>query len=123
MNDRKITDSELKEIVYKHKLWLNAKTGGERAKLNGLDFRNMELCEFDLRGANLEFSDFRFAYLFKIDLEWSNLNYVDFRFAELKRCNLRYANLINADFKESKLDTSSIRLIDSNCIYVQNYFK
>ena len=46
---RKITQEELKEILYKHELWLLDKEGGERADLGYVD----------LEGADLENAIFR----------------------------------------------------------------
>lgn len=44
-----MTQTELKEILRKHALWLNGEPGGVRANLEGANLRGA-----DLRGANLE---------------------------------------------------------------------
>ena len=45
--------NELKEILRKHKLWLNGEEGGERADLRGANLIGADLSRADLRGANL----------------------------------------------------------------------
>ena len=52
---------ELKEILEKHKKWLNDEEGGERADLSGANLRGADLRYADLRradlcGANIDFS-------------------------------------------------------------------
>ena len=64
--------SKLKEILEKHKMWLNGEEGGERADLketdlrrvdlNGANLRVADLREADLRGANLIGADLRGTY-------------------------------------------------------------
>ena len=46
----------LKEILTKHKLWLEDKEGGKRAILSHADLRNADLRSADLRYADLDFS-------------------------------------------------------------------
>lgn len=48
---REISQNELKEILKKHKLWLNNEEGGTRADLRGADLRGA-----DLWGADLDYS-------------------------------------------------------------------
>ena len=55
---KKISDTELKAIIYKHAKWARGEDGGERADLCGADLRNAnlrgaDLCDADLHGANL----------------------------------------------------------------------
>ena len=55
---KKISDTELKAIIYKHAKWARGEDGGERAKLCGADLcganlRDADLRDADLRGANL----------------------------------------------------------------------
>ena len=45
---KKISDTELKAIIYKHAKWTRGEDGGERADLYGADLRGA-----DLRGVNL----------------------------------------------------------------------
>lgn len=44
---------KLKEILDKHKLWLNDEAGGCKADLRGANLSEADLSEADLRGANL----------------------------------------------------------------------
>ena len=48
---KKISDTELKAIIYKHAKWVRGEDGGERANLCGADLRNADLCCANLRGA------------------------------------------------------------------------
>ena len=50
---KKISDTELKAIIYKHAKWIRDEDGGERADLCGADLRNADLRDADLCGANL----------------------------------------------------------------------
>lgn len=47
---------ELKEILEKHKKWLNGEDGGRRANLRGADLRGAYLRDANLRGADLDYS-------------------------------------------------------------------
>lgn len=51
MNNR-----ELKEIIKKHRKWLNYEEDGAYADLSGADLSNADLRGADLRGADLDFS-------------------------------------------------------------------
>ena len=74
---KKISDTELKAIIYKHAKWARGEDGGERADLCNADLRNANLCGADLRGANLYGAD-------------------------LSGANLRNANLCDADLCNAK---------------------
>ena len=50
---KKISDTELKAIIYKHAKWARGEDGGERADLSGADLRGADLCNANLCGANL----------------------------------------------------------------------
>ena len=45
--------SKLREILEKHKMWLNGEEGGEKANLSGADLRGANLYRANLREANL----------------------------------------------------------------------
>ena len=79
---KKISDTELKAIIYKHAKWARGEDGGERAKLCGAD-----LCGANLRGANLRDADLRGA---------------DLRDADLRDADLCSANLCGADLSGAK---------------------
>lgn len=53
----------IKDILEKHKKWLNAEDGGERADLRGANLCDADLCDADLRGANLRDANLRDANL------------------------------------------------------------
>ena len=48
---KKISDTELKAIIYKHAKWARGEDGGERADLCYANLRKANLCGADLRGA------------------------------------------------------------------------
>ena len=60
--------SKLKEILEKHKMWLNGEEGGERA-----DLREADLREADLRGTCLICADLSGADLSRANLRWAKL--------------------------------------------------
>ena len=78
----------LKEILRKHKMWLNNEIGGECANLSGAD----------LSGANLYG-----AYLSGANLSGANLSGADLRSANLSGADLRSANLSGADLRSANL--------------------
>lgn len=89
---KKISDTELKAIIYKHTKWARGEDGGERAELYDADLRGAYLCCADLRGAYL-----RGAYLRGADLRDADLCCADLRGADLRDANLHGANLHDAD--------------------------
>ena len=78
---KKISDTELKAIIYKHAKWARGEDRGERADLR----------DADLRGANLRDADLRDA-----DLSGANLHSADLSDAHLRDANLHSANLRDA---------------------------
>lgn len=88
--DNKIcyTNEKLKEIIEKHKKWLNYKKDGEKANLQGAD-----LWSADLQGADLR----------RADLWSANLRSTNLQGADLWRADLRSANLQGADLDFSCL--------------------
>ena len=88
--------SDLNEILTKHKRWLSYEEGGEPADLQGADLRYANLRYADLRSANL-----RGAYLRCADLRCANLRDADLRDADLRGANLRGADLLDADLDYS----------------------
>jgi hypothetical protein len=96
-----MTKKKLKEILEKHKKWLNHEEGGEQAKLLDADLRGANLRSADLRSADLRCvdlsdTDLRFARLGSADLRNAQLNGADLRYADLTDANLGYSNLRNA---------------------------
>ena len=89
---KKISDTELKAIIYKHAKWTRGEDGGERA-----DLYDADLCGANLRNANLCGADLRGA-----DLRDANLCGADLRGADLRGADLCGANLRGADLCDAK---------------------
>ena len=89
---KKISDTELKAIIYKHAKWARGEDGGERADLCYANLRKANLCGADLCGANL-----CGANLCGADLCGTNLCDADLCDADLRGANLRGANLCGAN--------------------------
>ena len=80
-------NEKLKEILERHRKWLNDEDGGERA----------DLCGADLRGADLYIANLRGA-----DLRGANLYGANLRGADLRGADLYIANLRGADLRGAK---------------------
>ena len=100
---KKISDTELKAIIYKHAKWARGEDGGERANLRNADLRGA-----DLRGANLRNADLRGADLRGADLCDANLRSADLRGANLYGADLRNANLRDADLSGANLRNAGL---------------
>ena len=91
--------SELKEILEQHKLWIDTSgQGGKRANLRGADLRGA-----NLEGANLRDADLRGANLCGANLYRADLEDADLTGANLYRANLTGANLEDADLTGANL--------------------
>lgn len=88
-------NEKIKDILKKHKDWLEGESDGERANLRGANLQNA-----DLRGANLRGAD----------LQGANLRGADLQDADLRGANLRFANLQNANLQGANLDFSCFPL-------------
>ena len=96
-------DSEqLKDILTKHRAWVNDENGGVCADLSGAD-----LSEADLRRANL-----RRANLSRANLSGADLSDADLSEADLIRANLRRAVLSAADLSEADLSAAVLSAAD-----------
>ena len=102
---RKITGSELRDVLREHKRWLNDENGAKRADLRDADLRYADLSGVDLRGAYLYGVDLRNA-----DLYSANLRGVDLRNADLRNVNLHGVDLSGADLSGADLDYSELPL-------------
>jgi len=89
-------NEKLKEILERHRKWLNDEDGGERANLRGANLRGVNLRGADLREANLRGADLREANLRGADLRGADLRGVNLRGADLRGANLRGADLRGA---------------------------
>ena len=92
-------NEKLKEILERHRKWLNDEDGGERAdlreaNLRGANLREANLCEANLYGADLYGANLRGANLRGADLYGANLYGADLREANLREANLRGAKNI-----------------------------
>ena len=88
---------DLKKILDEHLLWLNGE-GGSRADLCDVDLRNA-----DLLGANLSDADLRNADLCRANLRNANLRGANLSDADLLGANLSDADLRNADLRNADL--------------------
>ena len=89
-------NEKLKEILERHRKWLNDEDGGERANLRGANLRGVNLRGADLREANLRGADLREANLREANLRGADLRGVNLRGADLRGANLRGADLRGA---------------------------
>ena len=92
-------NEKLKEILERHRKWLNDEDGGERADLR----------EANLRGANLRGANLCEANLYGADLYGANLRGANLRGANLRGANLYGANLYGADLREANLREANLR--------------
>jgi hypothetical protein len=117
-----MTTEKLREILDKHKKWLNNEEGFKHADLSGADLRGADLSEADLSGANLCRADLRGADLSNAnlhgaDLRNANLHGADLRNAnlhgaDLRHAGLRFADLFNADLFNSDLSNADLSYAD-----------
>ena len=94
---KKISDTELKAIIYKHAKWARGEDGGKRAKLCGADLCGANLRDANLRDADLRGADLRDANLCNANLCNANLYDANLRGANLHGANLCGANLCSAN--------------------------
>jgi len=93
---------DIREILKRHRLWLDDPDQGERANLEGADIRGADLRFADLEGATLEGADLTGA-----DIRFADLEGADLRFADLEGANLVGANLTGTRFSfDYKADQS-----------------
>lgn len=123
------TNKQIKEIIGKHKLWLDNKDGGVRANFDGSNLTNVnlrgtnldyaslvrvKLDSADLEGASFVGANFDYASLVCVKLNYANLDSASFVGTNLGYANLVYAkldsaNLNNASFVSANLDHSSLK--------------
>ena len=97
----------IKEILDKHKKWLNSEAGGERA-----DLSEANLSGANLRGANLRGADLSRANLREADLSWANLRGANLRGADLREADLSWANLRGANLRGADLRGADLSRAD-----------
>lgn len=119
---RKIPESELKDLLAAHELWLQGKKSRkDRIDLRGLDLRGIDLSNAKLTHAFLTYSDLSQAVLSGADLSHAELVMVRFDGAILSGANLSEAfvvnaSLINADFYGTKQSTRRTVIGPANLI-------
>ena len=112
---KKLSQTDLKNIIERHRKFLGGMSGGMRATLkftdlSGLDFRladltNADFCGARLNGANLSQGVFTGASFFycdihKADMQSSAFIRTDFRGARIIGSNLSEADFTHADFRQ-----------------------
>ena len=69
-----MTSEKLKEILEKHKLWLDDVPEGSKANLSGANLKWANLSGANLSGANLKWANLSGANLSGANLKWANLS-------------------------------------------------
>ena len=114
---KKITETELKNILEQHKLWVES-SGAQGtcadlsdANLSGVDLSDANLSDADLSGADLYGADLSGA-----DLRGADLRCADLQDANLEKANLKYACLYGTilEEKQEKVSEKSESVSPSN---------
>ena len=92
---KKIEKESLKEILRKHKMWLENEHDGERADLSEANLRGADLYGADLSWADLSGAVLSGANLYGANLRGADLCGADLCGADLRRADLRGAKNIN----------------------------
>ena len=98
-----MTKEELKEVLEKHKMWLNGVDSGVKANLSGATLSGADLYGADLSGANLSGANLSRAILSRTNLSGANLSRTNLSGAYLSRAILSRANLSGAIFSGATL--------------------
>ncbi len=103
---------EIKQVLEKHRQWLNSEEGGERAYLRGADLQRADLRGADLQRADLRGVDLQGADLQRADLQRADLRGVDLRGADLQGAYLRGVDLRGADLRGAYLQRADLQRAD-----------
>lgn len=108
-----MTESELKEVLCLHKMWLDGEAGGKRANLSNANLHGADLSYTNLRDANLSNTDLSNANLTRTDLCGANMVCANLSNANLLCANLSYtdlncANLCNADLSSANMNGANL---------------
>ena len=95
-----MTQSELNEILEKHRKWVNGEDDGERADLRGANLSKANLSGANLSWANLSEANLRRADLRRADLSGADLSEANLSGADLSGADLSWANLSEAIYNE-----------------------
>ena len=109
---KEITTEKLKDVLKKHKKWVDFEDDGECADLQYVNFRGANLVGINLKDANLVYTDFRDADLRNANLGVANLSHADLRDADLRKANLARANLSGANLAGANLVGADLRGAD-----------
>ena len=90
--------TELNEILRKHKLWLDGDKNGSKADLSKANLRWADLSGVNLSKANLRWADLSGVNLSEADLRWADLRWADL--SEAKGL-LSAVNFIDAHFERT----------------------
>ena len=123
MGARKVTPDELREVLNRHKQWIDTdEEEGERAdlreadlqgaNLQGADLREADLREAYLQEADLQGADLREAYLREAYLQGADLREADLREAYLREADLRRAYLQGANLRRAYLQGANLQGAD-----------
>ena len=107
-----ITATDIKDILARHKMWINGNPLGERADLRYANLSNADLRNANLSNADLRVADLSNANLRVADLRNANLRVADLRNADLSNANLRVADLRYADLRYANLSNANLRYAD-----------
>lgn len=108
---------KLKNIIKKHKKWINGQKGGEladlgAANLRGVDLKGVDLRCANLRGADLQYADLREANLLKANLQKADLSGANLCGVDLYCANLQDACLYGVDLSGSDLWRANLQDAD-----------
>ena len=119
--------AQLKEILEKHRKYLNNEKDGVRADLSKANLSGINLIDADLSGAilngtNLSGADLSGADLSGADLRWANLSRADLSWANLRGADLRGANLIKAELGRADLHFANLEEINMLSEIIDKFF-
>ena len=103
-----MTADEIKNVLEKHRKWLDNEAGGERADLRGANFEGADLRGANLNGANLWGANLSGANLVEANLSRANLSRADLSGANLKGAELTKAYLKGAYLSETNLSGANL---------------
>ena len=123
--DIKIGKYTLKEIIIRHRHWLeediegwqNMRADLRHANLSSVDLHGVNLHDANLdyanlSGANLCVANLSYAKLRGADLNYANLSGTDLRDANLRHADLDYANLADANLSGTDLRSAEGNLME-----------
>ena len=115
----------LKDILDKHKKWVDEEEDGERANLSFADLSLVDLSfvnlfDASLKDTNLSYANLRNTDLSHADLTGSNLTRANLRNADLRNADLSFVNLKTANLNETDLSSANLREANLKGAYLIN---